>query len=374
MQRFIDFFLFLIGIRRKKRNTENNFHPTVSILIPAYNEEDTIKDTLLSVLTQSYQVDEVIVIDDCSTDRTGEIAKSLGVKVVRLSKNSGTKSKAQNYGLQFVRTDLVVTIDADTMLDNKAIEFIISAMDEKDVLSACGFVIPQKITTFWEKCRLIQYLYYISLNKSAQSHWQVPLVSSGCFSIFDTKLLKKMGGFPEGTIVEDMALTWKALIAKKKIKFISKAICFPKDPSNWQQYKAQVMRWNRGFLQCIKEYKISLIKNPRLSLFVVWYLLSGFAQPLFLGFFVWYIYWFFSTSAYLGGMFFILLFSGLLLEMFIVLCFIILAGIRYKHFRIALSSFPYYWLIGPIDAYLFINSVIQEWVLGKKLETWEKGH
>ena len=373
MNKLIDFFLFLIGIRREKKNLIN-FQPSVTVLIPAYNEEETIKDTILSIQSQSRQVNEIIVIDDCSSDKTGLIAKSLNVKVIRLPKNSGTKSKAQNFGLKFVKTDLLVTIDADTILDNKAIESIIPAMNDKEVLSACGFVIPQKIKTFWERCRLIQYLYYISLSKNAQSHWQVPLVSSGCFSVFNTKMLKEMGGFPEGTIVEDMALTWKAHLEKKKIKFIPNAVCYPKDPSNWKQYKGQVMRWNRGFLQCVKEYKLSLIKNPRLCFFVIWYLLSGIIQPLFLGFFIWYMIWFFSMKAYQGEIIFVLIFFGLLFEMLIVFSFIVIAGIRYKHFKIALTSFPYYWLIGPVDACLFINAFLQEWVFGRKLESWEKGH
>lgn len=373
MEKLIDFFLFLIGVRRKKKISVD-FQPSVTVLIPAYDEEETIKDTILSVQSQSYQVDEIIVVDDCSRDKTGLISKSLGAKVVRIPKNSGTKSRAQNFGLKFVKTDLVVTIDADTILDQKAIELIIPAMSDRKVLSACGFVIPQVIKTFWERCRLIQYLYYISLNKNAQSHWQVPLVSSGCFSVFNTKMLKKMGGFPEGTIVEDMDLTWRAHLEKKKIKFIPDAVCYPKDPSNWQQYKAQVMRWNRGFLQCIKEYKASLIKNPRLFFFVAWYLLSGIIQPLYLGFFIWYMFWFFSTKAYLGEIIFLLIFFGLLLEMLIVFTFVLISGIRYKHFKIALTSFPYYWLISPIDTYLFVNALIQEWVLGRKLELWEKGH
>lgn len=373
MKKLIDFCLFLIGIRREKK-VFKNFKPSVSVLIPAYNEEETISDTILSVKSQTYPINEIIVIDDCSNDKTGLIAKALGVKVVRLSKNSGTKSKAQNFGLKFVKTDLVVTIDADTIIDKKAIELIVSAMNDEEILSACGFVIPQKIRTFWERCRLIQYLYYISLSKNAQAHWQVPLVSSGCFSIFNTKMLKEMGGFPEGTIVEDMALTWRAHLEKKKIKFVPHAVCYPKDPSNWKQYKAQVMRWNRGFLQCIKEYKLSLIRNPRLAFFIFWYLLSGFIQPLFLGFFIWYMIWFFSVKAYQGEIILTLIFFGLLLEMLIVFAFILIAGIRYKHFKIALTSFPYYWLIASIDAYLFLNAFFQEWIFGKKLQSWEKGH
>jgi biofilm PGA synthesis N-glycosyltransferase PgaC len=78
------------------------------------------------------------------------------------------------------------------------------------------------------KARLIEYLYGIGLFKKAQEHVSMPMVSSGCFSAFNVKLLNEIGRFPEGNIAEDMALTWKAHIAGYKIKFILKQYLFQK--------------------------------------------------------------------------------------------------------------------------------------------------
>lgn len=365
--------LFLLGIKRKEK-TEAGYRPLVTVMIPAYNEEAVIADTIKSVQAQTYPVHRIVVVDDCSTDQTGQIARSFGVEVMRTPKNTGTKSQAQNFALASIETEVVVTVDADTVLDSRAIEMILPGLSDGNTLSACGFVIPQRIKNFWEKVRLVQYLYYIGLNKNAQAHWNVPLVSSGCFSAFNTKMLKQMGGFPEGTIVEDMALTWQGYIDGKKTKFVPQAVCYPKDPSNWNQYRGQVMRWNRGFLQCVKLYNRRLAKNLRLGLFVAWYLVSGMVSPLLWVFFFWYLAWLLTAGRYQEQPLLFLIFLGLFIEITVVFVVVLLMGIRYNRLRLALVSLPYYWLIAPVDSYLFLNALIQEWILNRKLQVWEKGH
>lgn len=373
LERLGSLLLFVLGMNHKEKAAAG-YRPLVTVMIPAYNEEAVIANTIASVQAQTYPVSRVVVVDDCSTDRTGEIAKGLGVEVIRTPANTGTKSKAQNYALESVETDVVVTVDADTVLDQRAIELVIPELADGKTLSVCGFVIPQMIRTFWERARLVQYLYYIGLNKSAQTHWRIPLVSSGCFSAFSTKMLKEMGGFPEGTIVEDMALTWRGHIEHKRTKFVPRAVCYPKDPSNWTQYKAQVMRWNRGFLQCVKMYGLGLAKNVRLALFVGWYLLSGIINPFLWIFFAWYLAWIFKAGPAQPQLLFFLPFFGLITEMMIVFIVVFTMGIRYNRLGLALISLPHYWLTAPVDSFLFLNALIQEWVLGRRLQLWEKGH
>ncbi len=362
-------FLFFLGIRGKER-VDVAYRPKVTVIVPAYDEEKSIADTIKSIQAQTYPIDSLIVVDDCSGDKTGEVAQSLGATVIRTPRNTGTKAKAQNFALQHVNTDVVVTVDADTTLDPKAIEIVIPHLADGKTLSACGFVIPKRIKSFWEKARLVQYLYYIGLNKAAQAYWRVPLVSSGCFSAYNTKMLKAMGGFPEGTIVEDMVLTWRGHLEGKKTKFCPKAVCYPKDPSNWKQYKGQMMRWNRGFLQCIAISRLGLLKNIRLAFFVSWYLLSGIINPLLWGWLLWYL----ASRLYQSHPYFFLFFFGLFLEIIIVFSVVVIMGIRYKYLKLALVSFPYYWIIAPLDSLLFLNALIQEWLLGRKLQTWVKGH
>ncbi|MFM2374784.1 MAG: hypothetical protein RLZZ234_779, partial [Candidatus Parcubacteria bacterium] len=87
--------------------TDLSHQPTVTVLVPAYNEEASIAKTIESILAQTYPVAEIIVIDDHSSDRTSEIASSFpGVVVVRTAKNQGTKAQAQNYVLHRITTEL----------------------------------------------------------------------------------------------------------------------------------------------------------------------------------------------------------------------------------------------------------------------------
>lgn len=365
--------LFPLGVKRKEK-VDSGYRPSVTVMIPAYNEEPVIADTVKSVQAQTYPISRIIVVDDCSTDKTGQIARSLGAEVIQTPKNTGTKSMAQNFALAFVETEVVVTVDADTVLDPRAIELVIPGLADGKTISVCGFVIPQRIRTFFEKARLVQYLYYIGLNKSAQAHWGIPLVSSGCFSAFNTQMLKQMGGFPEGTIVEDMALTWRGHIEGKITKFEPRAVCYPKDPSNWKQYKAQMMRWNSGFLQCVKMYNLRLAKKAKLAFFVGWYLVSGIINPLLWIFFAWYLAMFLRAGNSQPHPLFFLSFLGLLLEMTIVFFTVFIMGIKKRCLGLALVSIPNYWLIAPIDSYLFLKALIREWILGKRLQVWEKGH
>jgi len=100
-------------------------HP-VYVLIPAYNEENSIGKTIKSVLEQDIPV-KVIVIDDHSTDRTSQVAERYGIEVIRTPKNTGTKAQAQNFALKGMpRNGVVVTIDADTTIPRDAVRTLLA--------------------------------------------------------------------------------------------------------------------------------------------------------------------------------------------------------------------------------------------------------
>lgn len=364
---------FLFGIKREKARTEE-YNPTVTILIPAFNEEDIIAETILNMRKQTYPIKEIVVADDHSSDRTGEISKEMGVRVVRTPKNTGAKSRAQNYALDFINTDVVVTVDADTSLDERAIEYLLPALADGKTLSACGFVIPQVIETFWEKARLEEYLYGIGLFKRAQEHVSVPLVSSGCFSAFNLRLLNEIGRFPEGNIAEDMALTWKAHIEGYKIKFVPEAISFPKDPSNWPQFRGQVLRWYRGFFQCISMIRGQFLKNIKLSIFIFFYLIMGMLSIVFAGIFIYFIANGIMLRSSILGISSLLWLLLLAIEVGIGIVIVAVNGKRCGCFKKAVKYYPYLWLISFVNFGLFFYALYQEWILGKRLDYWEKGH
>src|ERR687896_1952075 len=86
----------------------------LTVIVPAYNEAETLADTVRSLKRQTVSPDQILVVDDCSTDATSEIAESLGVAVLRPPENTRSKAGAQAFSLDFVDTRLGVAGDADT--------------------------------------------------------------------------------------------------------------------------------------------------------------------------------------------------------------------------------------------------------------------
>src|SRR2546422_966333 len=192
----------------------------VTVIIPAYNEAASLADTIRSLYAQTVRVREIIVVDDCSTDGTGEVARELGVTVLRPPRNTGSKAGAQNCALGHVRTGLCIAIDADTILAPDAIERLLPAFEDPNVAAACGFVLPRYVRTLWERGRYVEYLFAFTFYKQVQDYYRKPLISSGCFSMYRTDALRTQGGWPTRTLAEDMELTWSLDQAGREVRFV----------------------------------------------------------------------------------------------------------------------------------------------------------
>jgi biofilm PGA synthesis N-glycosyltransferase PgaC len=127
----------------------------LTVIVPAYNEAESIAETLLSLREQTLPAEEIIVVDDCSTDGTTEVARACGATVLRPPHNTGSKAGAQNFALDLVRTEFTMAVDADTTLAPDAIEKLLGALAEPGVAAACGFVLPRQVRTLWERGRYI---------------------------------------------------------------------------------------------------------------------------------------------------------------------------------------------------------------------------
>ncbi|MGW2404001.1 glycosyltransferase family 2 protein [Streptomyces sp. NPDC001739] len=184
---------------------------TITAIVPAHNEEEGLPATLESLARQTVPPDRVLVVDDASTDRTGEVAASHGVTVLRPPRNLGSKAKAQNYALPHCTTDLVLAVDADTVLAPDYIETVLPAFDDPTVSVAAGTVRTRHTRTLWERGRSTEYLFGFHWHRPIQARANSPMVCSGCCSVFRRDDLMTFGGFPERTIVEDMDYTWMPL-------------------------------------------------------------------------------------------------------------------------------------------------------------------
>ena len=224
----------------------------LTVIVPAYNEAESIADTIHSLQAQTLLPEEIIVVDDCSNDGTDEVARKCGATVIRTPTNTGSKAGAQNFALTRVRTAFTMAIDADTTLAPDAIEKLLAAFADPRVAAACGFVIPRHVNTIWERGRYIEYLLAFTWYKPIQDYYEKPLISSGCFSVYRTDILRRNGGWSTRTLAEDMDLTWSFYQAGHHIRFIPQAVCYPIEPHNFTFMRKQLRRWSHGFVQNVQ--------------------------------------------------------------------------------------------------------------------------
>ncbi|MFH8568157.1 glycosyltransferase family 2 protein [Streptomyces sp. NPDC017993] len=254
---------------------------TVTVIVPAHNEEEGLPATLRSLAAQTLPPDRILVVDDASTDRTGEVAASHGVTVLRPPDNLGSKAKAQNYALPLCTTDLVLAVDADTVLAPDYIETVVPVFDDPRVTIAAGTVRTRHTHTIWERGRSTEYLFGFHWHRPIQARANSPMVCSGCCSVFRRDDLVSFGGFPERTIVEDMDYTWSQQIAGRKAVYVSDAVALAADPEDLTYLRKQVWRWMAGFCQNVRLHLGSLITHkPLLALWVLLALLEILTAPL----------------------------------------------------------------------------------------------
>ena len=143
----------------------------ISLLVPCFNEEKTLERSLASWLSQSRPFDEIIAVDDSSTDRTSDILKehANSITIVRTARNSGNKSYAQELGLQFITGDVFATTDGDSLLHPDFAARLEEDFTDGRVAGVGGYV--KSLTYNWiTASRGLDYAVGQNLDKLAQNY------------------------------------------------------------------------------------------------------------------------------------------------------------------------------------------------------------
>ena len=338
---------------------------TITVLVPAYNEARTVADTIQSLQQQTIPIDEIVVIDDVSTDGTGEVARSYGVTVVHPPKNTGSKAGAQNYALQNVETEFTMAIDADTTLAPDAIERLLTAFEDPDVAAACGFVIPRYVRTVWERGRYIEYLFAFSFFKQIQDFFGKPLISSGCFSVYRTEMLKENRGWSTRTLAEDMDLTWSFYQKGYHVRFIPEAVCYPIEPHNFLFMSRQLKRWSHGFVQNVRLHWHAVRRIDYLNYMIAVLLWDGviatFAYLILLPLF---------TLIFKNPFFLI----GYVIDVPAIVIPTLWMAFKRKEVGRLLTSIPAFFVLRTVNAVFMLEAIWSEIVMKRTFHVYEKGH
>lgn len=249
------------------------FTPGVSIIIPCFNEEEWIQKTILGCMNQDYPLDklEVIVVDDCSTDKSPEKIKEI-VKQIHeegeifntrerlkyiLQKKNGGKRKALARGILEAKHELVVFVDSDSLLDPFAIRNLVQPFKDPKMGGVSGRTdVANTYTNALTKMQSVRYYIAFRVMKAAESVFDAVTCLSGPLSCYrkeivlenlDQWLGQKFLGH-EATFGDDRAMT-NLVLRKYRTAYQDSAICRTIVPNTHRVFLKQQMRWKRSWLR-----------------------------------------------------------------------------------------------------------------------------
>jgi biofilm PGA synthesis N-glycosyltransferase PgaC len=236
--------------------------PIISIIVPAYNEAANIKHTLESIVESDYPAKEIIVVDDGSKDLTYAIAsqymqtcKDCRISVMR--KKNGGKASAMNYGLRFATGEVVVIVDADSLIEKNTLRDIAKEFQRPDVVAVAGTVKVLNPFSILANCTALECVVVPNLQRPAFSLLGIVMIVPGALGAFRKKRLMQCGLYDRDTITEDFDLTIKIAKGGGKIVAIP-AITYTECPTTIKGFYKQRIRWYGGVFQGLLKHTDAL--------------------------------------------------------------------------------------------------------------------
>jgi cellulose synthase/poly-beta-1,6-N-acetylglucosamine synthase-like glycosyltransferase len=310
----------------------NPLAPTVSVIVPAHNEEMGILAAVDSLRHLRYPALEILVIDDGSTDRTldvlmnryelrqcrpshpddrvlqlGETLSEFetpdGVLRVVQKRSMGRRADAVNAGLRVARGELVCMIDADSMLaPDSLLRLVVPFMDDPSIVASGGTVLPANGISFrggnptktrlpkkWiERFQVVEYLRAFILGRSGWARRNGLTIISGAFGLYRREAVLRIGGLEGESLAEDADLLLGVhadhveRAVPYRVVFDARALCWTEAPAELSQLRSQRIRWAHGLDEILSKYRRMLF-NPKyrvLGMFAMpWLLAYEYAAP-----------------------------------------------------------------------------------------------
>jgi biofilm PGA synthesis N-glycosyltransferase PgaC len=277
--------------------------PKVSIIIPAYNEEDCIVDTLQSLMRIDYPHLEILLVDDGSTDQTYE--KSLpfaGIrdhKIIKIfRKPQGGKASALNLAFRYCRGEYVVCMDADSWLAPDSIRMLLRRFIQKNIGACAGQVVVRNRCNLLTHLQALEYMLMNGTARMFQSYFSSVLIAPGPLTMFRRHVLQELqdrwgsddngeqlrfgkvpGPWESDTFAEDTKLSLSILASGADIVYEPAALCFTSAPTHVQRLLNQRYRWNRGNIQAVRRiwqrWCQSPYERPNLGIWLVIFVIES---------------------------------------------------------------------------------------------------
>lgn len=249
-------------------------YPSVTIIVPCYNEAKTVEKTFRSIMNLSYPKDKlsIFIVNDGSTDDTSSVLESLNVgsNVRIFNKENGGKHTALNYALDYVESDLVGCLDADSFVDSEALTEIVRYFDNEKVMAVTPAI---KVDTPTNTLQLIQRAeYHLGvLIRRLFSFMDSLLVTPGPFSFFRVEVFKTLGKYKEAHNTEDFEIALRMQKNHYKIENAHTAYVYTTTPKTLRALYKQRVRWTYGYLKNAYDYRSLFFKKQygNLGLFIL---------------------------------------------------------------------------------------------------------
>ncbi len=232
--------------------------PMVSVVVPCFAEEATLKDTVDALLALDYPAFEVIIVNDHSPDKTSEVARGYlsdpRVRLIDKTINEG-KAMALNDALPFCRGEILLVIDGDIIVTRDVLKHMVPHFQGTRVAAVTGNPRVRNRTSLFQHLQAIEFSSIVSMQRRAQSILgRILTVSGAVFAIRRTALLD-ISGFSSEMATEDMDMTWRLQMRYWDIRYEPKAVVWMQVPLNIRDLWRQRRRWARGLAQVLKRHR-----------------------------------------------------------------------------------------------------------------------
>lgn len=304
--------------RIKKHTPRRRHYPTISVVIPAYNEAATIERTLLSLYDSCYPVAklEVIVMNDGSTDKTARVVREFRkthkdrCKIRLINRPNKGKAAVLNYALRrCVRHSLVMCLDADSYLDKYALRNAAQHFRDRQVVALSSNVNVIEDGSLLALVQRIEYIMGYHMKKG-QDAMGIDYIIGGIGSMFRRSMLKKVSFYDTNTMTEDIDLTMKIFVkkqSKQRIAYAADCIAYTEAVHSFTALFRQRFRWKYGRSQTfLKHSWLFFTREVRYSKRLTWFMMPFVLfqdfiytfEPIIVGYFLYVAYQNGSTAIF----------------------------------------------------------------------------
>lgn len=283
---FVRSIVYLLLARRRESGPIRPLRvlPTVTVVVPAFNEEKVIVQTVRNVLASRYPGLKCVVVDDGSTDDTLRLVQAnfgSHPQVQIISQRNQGKWQALNAAYAMIDTEIAVCVDADTLIAPYAVYHIVQPFVDTRVGAVAGTVVVANRTNLLTRFQALEYVVAQQIGRRAQEHLNGILVVPGALGAWRVDAVKDIGFYSNETLTEDADLTIWMRRGGYKIAYAEASLAYTEAPTDVRSFMKQRMRWSFGNLQTLWKHRGALTEfGPGRIFSMLDMILFGYLMPL----------------------------------------------------------------------------------------------